>query len=151
MSKYDAFTLRADAGLLRYLKTDVYVCVHEETTKQKQKIKAQAIWDTGATITCISHKIAKDLKLVAIGFGRMNTANGLIQVPRYKVNLILPNQISILNLTVSGFCGCSDVDMLIGMDVICRGDFSITNANGTTLMSYRMPPSDIHIDYEKNF
>ena len=33
------------------------------------------------------------------------------------------------------------------MDIICAGDFSITNANGKTVVSYRIPPDAFHIDY----
>ena len=35
---------------------------------------------------------------------------------------------------------------LVGMDVICNGDFSITNLNGRTWMSFRIP-SCAAIDY----
>jgi len=38
---------------------------------------------------------------------------------------------------------------LIGMDVITLGDFSITNHNGITCMSFRVPSSH-EIDYVKN-
>ena len=36
--------------------------------------------------------------------------------------------------------------VLIGMDVICLGDFSITNVGGQTWMSFRTP-SCVAIDY----
>lgn len=34
-----------------------------------------------------------------------------------------------------------DVDIIIGMDVITKGDFSITNVNGKTEMIFRLPTS----------
>ena len=37
-------------------------------------------------------------------------------------------------------------NVLIGMDVICVVDFSITNVSGTTWMSFRTPSIDV-IDY----
>ncbi len=40
-------------------------------------------------------------------------------------------------------------EALIGMDVITLGDFSITNHNGSTCMSFRVP-SGHEIDYVKN-
>jgi len=42
--------------------------------------------------------------------------------------------------------------MLIGMDVICKGDFAITNFQGNTTFSFRMP-SMYEIDFvaEGNF
>ena len=41
-----------------------------------------------------------------------------------------------------------DIDVLIGMDVIKYGDFSITNTNGKTTFSFRTP-SIKEIDYLK--
>lgn len=35
----------------------------------------------------------------------------------------------------------TDVDMLVGMDIICSGDFAITNHGGNTTFSYRVPSS----------
>ena len=34
-----------------------------------------------------------------------------------------------------------DFGMLIGMDIITLGDFAITNLNGQTVMSFRLPSS----------
>ena len=40
--------------------------------------------------------------------------------------------------------------MLIGMDIIRLGDFSISNGAGKTLFTFAMPPFDDKIDlYEK--
>ena len=40
-------------------------------------------------------------------------------------------------------------DMLIGMDVITLGDFAVTNLNGKTMYSFRMP-SMTEIDFTKS-
>ena len=32
-----------------------------------------------------------------------------------------------------------EYDVIIGMDVICKGDFAITNLNGKTTFSFRIP------------
>lgn len=37
-------------------------------------------------------------------------------------------------------------DILIGMDVINRGDFAVTNVGGITKFSFRVP-SEAHIDF----
>lgn len=39
-----------------------------------------------------------------------------------------------------------DVDMLIGMDVISKGDFAVTNVGGITTFSFRIPSQET-IDY----
>jgi hypothetical protein len=38
-------------------------------------------------------------------------------------------------------------DILIGLDIITIGDFSITNHNGKTVVSFRIPSDTYHIDY----
>ena len=39
-------------------------------------------------------------------------------------------------------------DVLIGMDLISQGDFSVTNKGGSTVFSFRVP-SQVHTDYVK--
>jgi hypothetical protein len=52
-------------------------------------------------------------------------------------------RISVLNLI-------KDVDMLVGMDIIRLGDFSISNGAGKTLFTFAMPPFENKTDlYEK--
>lgn len=45
---------------------------------------------------------------------------------------------------------CADlgpnIDLLIGMDIISLGDFAITNVNGKTTFSFRLPSTSI-IDF----
>ena len=38
-------------------------------------------------------------------------------------------------------------DVIIGMDIITHGDFSITNVSGTKWLSFRIPSSRELIDY----
>jgi hypothetical protein len=40
-----------------------------------------------------------------------------------------------------------DVDLLIGMDIILLGDFSISNGDGKTLFSFAIPPFENKTDY----
>lgn len=39
-----------------------------------------------------------------------------------------------------------DADILIGMDIITLGDFAVTNYEGVTKLSFRVP-SQRHIDF----
>ena len=39
-----------------------------------------------------------------------------------------------------------DADVLIGMDIIGTGDFAVTNLNGLTKFSFRVPSLE-HIDF----
>ena len=43
-----------------------------------------------------------------------------------------------------------NTDILIGMDIIGRGDFAISNADGKTLFTFAVPPFEDKTDlYEK--
>ncbi|MEK7253410.1 MAG: retroviral-like aspartic protease family protein, partial [Bacteroidota bacterium] len=41
----------------------------------------QALWDTGATMSCISDRLAKQLGLTELGFMQMGTGSGFQRVP----------------------------------------------------------------------
>lgn len=97
-----------------------------------------AIWDTGATASAISKNVVDSLGLVPTGKGKSSTAAGIIDVDTYTVNILLPCNVGFSSIQVS----CNDmggVDMLIGMDIISRGDFSITNYNGHTKFTFQTP------------
>ncbi len=65
----------------------------------------------------------------------------------YLVSILLPNKVMFtqVRVTKGAFPGA---DVLIGMDIIASGDFSVTNAQGFTTFSFRHP-SIKHIDYVK--
>lgn len=71
-------------------------------------------------------------------------------VETYVIDIILPNNVIIQN--VIGSCSNlgDDIDMLIGMDIIRHGDFSITNKYGGTTFSFRIP-SIKEIDYAEEY
>lgn len=141
-----AFTVKSSGGLLRVLITDVYV--HIPGGINHTAIKA--IWDTGASGSAITKKVAQQLGLVPTGMAQVNTANGIATQNTYTIDIGLPNKVIIQGIIATEIdalaAGC---DALIGMDVITLGDFSITNHNGSTCMSFRVP-SGHEIDYVKN-
>ena len=63
----------------------------------------------------------------------------------YLVNLYLPNRVGIIGLPVTDAV-LTDEDVLIGMDVISLGDFSISNTEGQTCLSFQYP-SRLRIDF----
>lgn len=106
------------------------------------------LWDTGATNSVITEATALAMGLKPSGKTQSHTAGGVVSCNLYLVNLYLPNnvtahgvQVTEMKETVGGF------GVLIGMDVISQGDFSITNVDGKTTFSFRMP-SRTEIDYE---
>jgi predicted aspartyl protease len=138
-----ALTIKANKGVLKSP-----LNIHVPNTNQKHSING--IWDTGATGTTITNAVVNKLGLKPTGAVQVNTANGTALQNTYTIDVSLPNNVLIQGITcteVSGLVG--GCDALIGMDIITLGDFSITNHNGMTCMSFRVPSSH-EIDYVKN-
>jgi len=110
----------------------------QTTTNPPKPYICQAIWDTGATNSCISKKIVDACDLKPISIAESHTANGISRRPVYLVNVLLRNNVGIPNLRVIE-ADIYGADMLIGMDIIAHGDFAITCPNGKTVFTFRIP------------
>jgi hypothetical protein len=145
-----AFTNRYDV-LPNVLKTEVMVGPHYnvESERPKDPKKYVAIWDTGATNTAVSARVAAEAGLKEIDKKPCNIPSGKIIVcPIYFISLFLPNKVVIPQLRVFE-ADPSGADLLIGMDVITQGDFWITNFEGKTRFNFRTP-SICTIDFATN-
>jgi len=61
---------------------------------------------------------------------------------------MLPNHVGFRGVAVTKGRVFGVADVLIGMDIINRGDFAVTNKNGKTVFSYRFPSTE-QIDFVK--
>ena len=100
--------------------------------------KYKAIWDTGATHSVVTSKIVQDLILKPVGMAIVHTANGQAHQKQYMVNLYLPNQVMFGMIRVTE-APLHETDVLIGMDIISQGDFCVTNFQGKTVLTFRIP------------
>jgi len=76
---------------------------------------------------------------------RVQTAAGISYCEVHRINLTLPNKICFHSIRVTQ-ADMGNVNVLIGMDIISRGDFAITNLNGETCFSFRFPSKE-RIDF----
>ena len=132
-------------GIVRSLPTIVSV---ESSTNTGKLIEANALWDTGASSSLIRPEIAAKLDLKPISKTLMATPSDQ-EVPSniYLINIYLPSKARIVKIqALEGIP--NNCDMLIGMDVIAIGDFAVTNFNGQTKFSFRIP-SMTEIDFCK--
>ena len=107
-----------------------------------------ALWDKGASGTVIRKDLAHELGLQPVSFAKIHTANGDCVSGIYIMMLELPNKVILSNLAVCDGILTSDIDFLIGMDVISKGDFAISNFNGQTTLTFRIPSAE-KTDYVK--
>ncbi len=148
MDNFLAFTLKSD-HILNMLQTDTLITSNVRLTKEPYTPKMwKGLWDTGASQSSITQRIVDDLQLVPIGNRNISTANGVVTVNTYFVDIGLPNHVIVQNVLVSCADLGDDLDVLIGMDIIRHGDFSITNTENSTTFSFRTP-SIKEIDYVK--
>ncbi len=100
--------------------------------------EAVALWDTGATSSCISIQCANELKLKPLRFVPQFTAGGAVTSPVYRIGIQLNDKVKFTAQDVPAAI-LNGIDLLIGMDIITQGNFSISNYNGQTIFSYIIP------------
>ncbi len=102
----------------------------------------KALWDTGATNSAITKETADKLGLKPISKAQVHHVDGVSTVDVYLADMYLPNHLRVPNVRMTECKSTSGkFGVLIGMDVITLGDFSITNYNFITRMSFRYPSS----------
>ena len=137
--KISAFT-NSFAGLSALLQSQVTIglAFNPDHSAPKPQTLFDAIWDTGATASAISERVVKKCGLKPTSITEVNTAGGLVYCDTYLVSIGLPNNVGFpeMRVTEAPLVG---IDVLIGMDIILRGDLVVTNYQGKTVFSYRTP------------
>jgi len=139
-----------ETTLLNVLQSPIEISCFELDNKEplrQQRFATNAIWDTGARASVITQEVVNALKLEPTGRVTINTASQTgIQTATYSIILHLNTELSIVLKRVALGKIATNIDCLIGMDVISMGDFSVTNFENRTCMSFRFP-SKHHLDY----
>ena len=143
MSHKNALTINSN-GILRVLISEVGISLpfsgKIEEQKNLQIKNYKGIWDTGATGSVITKKVADELGLIPTGQKEVHTATKSELKNTYLVNIYLPMKVVFQGIEVTEGVLYGDIEMLIGMDIITSGDFVITHSQGKTKMSFGLPP-----------
>ena len=131
-----AYTSGAD----RIVDSVVTLCNVSSPDRKMDVSECRALWDTGAVITCISESLVKKLGLsclgvvetLAAGDRRFPAEMFLVRLSMGEFTLPV---LRVLALPMEN----AGHDVIIGMDVISRGDLAITNHDGKTVLSFRIP------------
>ena len=148
---FSAFTASAK-GLRNALQTNVEITAGFDpnktpANKQPSAKTFTAIWDTGATDSVITQKVVDQCGLKPTGMTCVYGVYGKGNAEVYRVNIELPNHVNFFNVRVTKAKGILPLsDALIGMNIITRGDFAVTNTGGKTVFSFQIP-SIQHIDF----
>lgn len=113
-----------------------------------------ALWDTGAQSSGITLEVVEACNLVSVGEGMVTGATGeATPTLIYHITICLKSGgmcISNIYASLLDLKANPDIRMLIGMDVITRGDFAITNKNRQTQWTFRIP-SEKHLDFVSDY
>jgi hypothetical protein len=147
-SPSSSFTTTAIGGLLNVLKNQCGISQAFDPTgggNMPPVLPFDAIWDTGATNSCISQAVIDACGLLPIGMAEVHGVQSSTIEEVFLINVYLPNHVAFIGVqaTRGKFPGA---DILIGMDLINQGDFAVTNNAGITKFSFRVP-SQKHIDF----
>jgi len=133
------------------IKTECAICEAYNPNISKgappKNIKYVGLWDTGAMSSVVTRKVINDLNLKPSGGTFVRNTSGIRFEQTYKINILLPSKVGVSFLDVTEGI-LTDFDVLIGMDVICRGDFAISNSNNETTFTFQIPATH-KIDFEK--
>lgn len=130
-------------GRVRVLKTPAKICqsVTPGVAARPSPVEFTAIWDTGATNCVVTAEVVKACGLLATGMARTQGVSGVHLSKTYLVDLHLLNGVAVQGVRVTEglLGGGANGDILIGMDIIGLGDFAVTNKDGITCFSFRVP------------
>lgn len=118
-----------------------YVYVGKKDDDLIDKNRFICIWDTGASVSCVTNNIVEKYNLTSIGktgfFTGCNHESKLTNV--YSIDLMFRDNFVFNNLRVLKIEKHDVFDIIIGMDIISKGDFAVSNLNGKTSFSFRIP------------
>ena len=138
-----SFTIKYE-GTVNVLLTDCGVCKafnpHLGKGNHPPVASFRGLWDTGATNSVITKNVIDKLGLIPTGQCESYHVGGSNIVNTYHVNILLPNNVGLHSVRVTEGV-LHGADVLIGMDVITKGDFAISNCEGKTCFTFQIPPT----------
>ena len=146
MSKLFHYAFKKEyPGLSQRLTTEAeIICI---SGNGKTTVKVNALWDTGAMGSAITPTLAQNLNLIPINRVKINGINNVSMADVVKISVGLPNMVMVENVNAAVCSLVKDVDLLIGMDIIAVGDFSLSNGGRKTLFSFAIPPFENKTDF----
>ena len=105
------------------------------------RLTVTAIWDTGASHTAFSRTLIQKLDLICTGGEdhHYHSAEGLQSTKFYGANIYLTRKLHYPIWQVMEVVKVHDGEVLIGMDIIGKGDFVISNYPQEPIFSFRRP------------
>lgn len=132
----------------KYDKFDGRIITTEAILINGEEVPVIAEWDTGATYCAISTEFVEKFDLIPNKRHEVKSTYSSDIVNAHTLNLILNHSdLFPIEASESPILKKTGVDLLIGMEVIHRGDFAISTYEGITCFSFRAPSHGL-IDFK---
>jgi len=112
-------------------------------------ISANALWDTGASLSAITPELMNKLKVIPVDKKLVAGVHTTQVVDIVLITVELPNSVIKKNIRVAVCNITSNADVIIGMDIISLGDLALSNGNSQTFLSFASPSYKDKIDFSK--
>lgn len=134
----------------KYRNFDGRIITNEAIVHENGIYDINAQWDCGSTYSHISKELISKLGIYPIRRDKAITSIGSQNVDVYEICILLNNDLIItVDAQEADNIHDTGIDLLIGMDVICKGDFSISTYDNETCFSFRIPSKGL-IDFSND-
>jgi predicted aspartyl protease len=133
-----SLSIRWEQPILRVI-TPVTACQVKRSGLEVKQLDVRAMWDTGSMGTCVSTELARYLGLAPFRTTTLTSLHGDSVANVCLMDLVLPDGIMIENVMAMEIETRRDFDIIIGMNIIRLGDFSLCNDHGNTVMTFSLP------------
>ena len=130
MKTFFQFDFESDENA-REISTPLFV--KKANCNDKEPVKCNAIWDTGATSSMISANTAKKLMLAPIGLTQIAGVHGINNAKCYLIDIVFGNGFTLHDIKVSEASDFGGFDFLVGMDIIGQGIMSLDGVTNEKL------------------
>ncbi|NLX15013.1 MAG: hypothetical protein GXY44_15370, partial [Phycisphaerales bacterium] len=90
----------ANAILCKDVKVKTAKVVRDTFPSSTQEVNVIALWDTGATSSCISNKLADKLGLTLLSFTKVKNSGGTHEARVFKIDLDIMGRMNVENWNV---------------------------------------------------
>lgn len=153
-----AFAREQQSFTKRYSSPHIILKTIVTVTANGKSKQVVAIIDTGCTNTSIPTSIVKALDLIPCGTQKMNAVNKSYICNYYVCDILIEDQIQIDNAVLMGLpilldenekeVSTANEELVLGMDILSKCDFAITNRNNCTKFTLAYP-SKRDLDFTK--
>lgn len=124
----------------KYNEFDGWIITEETILINEKEIPVKAQWDTGVTYCVISSEFVQKFGLIPNRKHEVQSTFSSEIKNTHCLDLVLNHEVLIpIEASESNIIKKTGIDLIIGMEIIYRGDFAISTHDGVTCFSFRVP------------